>query len=232
MRVAPSGVEVGVLSAGSIGEAVAEAGAAAPACAAADGESEAAAAAAASGEETGAGTTTTKETLALAAAGQVDLGLIYAPADESAVHSIPLFDAEVVCVVRRDNPLAQRKSVSPEDLLGHSVITNVRNQPLHDLVGQAFGEHGLDRQVMIGTNNTVTACALVRSGGGVAIVEPMGVPELFPELILLPMSPPIALAPRLVHSRMTQPSRVARRFLRALNDVLEIERNKQAEFLG
>ncbi|WP_332719887.1 LysR family transcriptional regulator [Pelagibacterium mangrovi] len=167
-------------------------------------------------------TTTTKETLALAATNQVDLGLIYAPAEESAVHSIPLFDAEVVCVVRRDNPLVSQKSIAPLDLVGHSVITNVRNQPLHDLVDRAFGEEGLNRQVMIGTNNTVTACALVRSGGGVAIVEPMGVAELFPELVLLPISPSIVLTPRIVHSRTVRPSRVARRFLRTLNEVLGI----------
>lgn len=165
-------------------------------------------------------TTTTKDTVTLAAANQVDMGLIYAPADESSVHSIPLFEAQVVCVVRRDNPLASRKSVTPLDLAGHSVITNVRNQPLHDLVGGAFGEEGLNRQVMIGTNNTVTACALVRSGGGVAVVEPMGLAELFPELVLLPISPSIVLTPRVVHSRTVPLSRVARRFLLTLNEVL------------
>lgn len=164
-------------------------------------------------------TTTTKETLTLAAANQVDLGLIYAPADERAVRIIPLFETEVVCVMMPDNPLSHLQHISPDDLNGHTVITNVRNQPLHDLVGQAFGAAGLDHRVMIGTNNTITACALVRSGGGVAIVEPMGIRELFPHLVLRPLTPRVALTSRLVHSRTVPLSRIASRFASVIMDV-------------
>ena len=164
-------------------------------------------------------TTTTKETLTLAAANQVDLGLIYAPADEQAVRVISLFETEVVCVMMPDNPLSRAQHISPDDLNGHSVITNVRNQPLHDLVGRAFGAAGLDHRVMIGTNNTITACALVRSGGGVAIVEPMGIRELFPDLVLRPLIPRVALTPRLVHSRTLPLSLIARRFASLIMEV-------------
>ncbi|HEX2726804.1 MAG TPA: LysR substrate-binding domain-containing protein [Beijerinckiaceae bacterium] len=162
--------------------------------------------------------TTTKEIIDLAASAQVDVGLIYAPADHSAVAVTPLFETELVCVMSSDHPLADKPVIRPADLDQHAIIANVRNEPLHELLGAAFKEADLDNKVMIGTNSTITACSLVQTGSGIAIVEPMGIRELFPRTVLRPFRPRIAITPRAINSRQVPLSRIGRAFLGMLQE--------------
>src|SRR5262245_62930768 len=78
----------------------------------------------------------------------------------------------------------------------------------------------IDRYVMIGTNNTITACSLVRAGAGVALVEPMSVRELFPGLLERPFRPRIVIHPRILYSRQTPLSRMGQAFLDILTNVI------------
>lgn len=164
--------------------------------------------------------TRTKEVMELAASGQIDLGLIYAPAEHPAVTVHPLFETQLVCVMAPDHPLARKDTIQPEDLHREPIITNVRNESIHDLLGAAFGRIDLDRQVMIGTNSTITACALVMKGIGVAIVEPMGVREIFPTVVQKPFFPAVSVTPRVVQARHVAPSRIARAFLEVVKEAV------------
>jgi DNA-binding transcriptional LysR family regulator len=165
---------------------------------------------------------TTRQVLDLVSSRQADLGLIYAPADHSGFEVAPLFETELVCVMAEDHPLAQKEEVRPADLIETPIITNVRNEPIHELLRTAFGSIDLDRLVMIGTNNTVTACSLVQAGGGVAIVEPMSVRELFPNTVQIPFRPRICVTPRAVYSRQVPLSRMARTFLDTVRDLAAV----------
>jgi DNA-binding transcriptional LysR family regulator len=162
--------------------------------------------------------TKTKEVLELAANGQIDLGLIYTPGEHAAVRAIPLFETALVCIMPPDHPLAAKTSIRPQDLKDQAIITNVRNDPIHDLLGAAFGKMDLDRQVLIGTNSTITTCALVLTGSGVGIVEPMGVREVFPQIVLREFRPRVAIHPRVVHSRHVTMSRLCHSFVEILLD--------------
>lgn len=164
--------------------------------------------------------TRTKEVMELAASGQIDLGLIYAPAEHPAVTVHPLFETQLVCVMAPDHPLARKDTIQPEDLHREPIITNVRNESIHDLLGAAFGRIDLDRQVMIGTNSTITACALVMKGIGVAIVEPMGVREIFPTVVQKPFFPAVSVTPRVIQARHVAPSRIARAFLEVVKEAV------------
>ncbi|SFZ85952.1 DNA-binding transcriptional regulator, LysR family [Devosia enhydra] len=163
--------------------------------------------------------TTTKQAMELAASGQIDLALVYAPGEHEGLDVIPLFSTEVVCVMPPGHALAQRPELSADELRDVPIITNVRNQPLHDLIDLAFQGVDLDRSVMIGTNSTITACALVRSGAGIAVVEPMGVAEIFPDLVMRPLHPRVVLMPRAMHARRRPLSRVCQQFLKVLQSV-------------
>jgi DNA-binding transcriptional LysR family regulator len=160
--------------------------------------------------------TTTRETMELAANGQVDLGLIYAPGEHEGLDVVPLFESEVVCVLPPGHRLAACSDVHASDLKADTIITNVRNQHLHELIDFAFRGADLDRSLMIGTNSTITACAMVRAGCGIAVVEPLGIKELFPDLALRPLSPQVRLTPRVVQAKDKMASRVSARFLEIL----------------
>jgi DNA-binding transcriptional LysR family regulator len=123
-------------------------------------------------------------------------------------------------VMAPDHPLATKTAIEPDDLYKEPIITNVRNEPIHDLLGAAFGKIDLDRQVMIGTNSTITACALVMKGSGVAIVEPMGVREIFPMAVQKPFLPAVSITPRVVQARHVAPSRIARAFLNTIKETV------------
>jgi DNA-binding transcriptional LysR family regulator len=164
--------------------------------------------------------TTTKEVMELAANGQVDIGLVYAPAEHPAVSTVPLFHSELVCVMAVDHPLAQRQVVRSSDLKDQPIITNVRNEPLHELLGSVFGGADLAPQVMIGTNSTITACSLVQAGCGIAIVEPMGIADLFPKTVQRRLQPPVPITPRAVHSSRTPLSRIGSNFLSVLREII------------
>lgn len=163
-------------------------------------------------------TTTTGETLELAATGQIDIGIIYTPGNHPGVEVLPLYETEIVCVMRRDHPLAGLSVIRPSDLAGQAIVTNVRNEPMHDLIETAFSRGDLDRRVMVGTNNTVTACSLVQAGSGVALVEPMGIAELFPNMVQRRFRPRVAITPRTVQPRGLPMSRTAAAYLEILKE--------------
>lgn len=163
--------------------------------------------------------TKTKEILDLAGSGRIDLGVIFTPGDHAGVTTIPLFETSLVCVMAPGHPLAAREEICPSDLAGEAIIANIQSAPIHELLGEAFATLDLDQKVMIGSNYTFSACALAMKGCGVAIVEPMGVSEVFPQAVQRPFSPGIRIVPRVVHGRHVALSRTACAFL----DVLQQE---------
>ncbi|TCR67153.1 LysR substrate-binding domain-containing protein [Bosea sp. BK604] len=160
----------------------------------------------------------TKEILDLASSGQIDLGVIFTPGDHAGAVTIPLFTTSLVCVMAPGHPLAERVEIRPGDLAEEAIITNIQSEPIHELLGEAFRTVDLDRQVMVGSNHTISACALAMKGCGIAIVEPMGVAEIFPQAVQRRFSPEVAVMPRIVHARHIALSRTARAFLAVLQE--------------
>jgi DNA-binding transcriptional LysR family regulator len=157
--------------------------------------------------------TTTRGVVDLAQTRQIDLGAIYTPANEAGLAVEPLFTTALVCVLWPEHPLAARTSIAPRDLQAHPLILNVRNDPMLALLEAAFQPLELRRHVMIGTNQTATACALAEAGAGVAIVEPISIDKLYPGLVQRPFRPRVAVTPRLVFSELQPLSHLSRHFV-------------------
>lgn len=147
---------------------------------------------------------------------QVDLALVYTGEDTPLVRSQTLFESDLVCVMPANHPLASKLSVTTAELADHTLIANVRNDRLSELLDHAFQRGGIGREVMISVNHTNAACALVREGAGVALVEAWAVEAFFPDLVRKPLCPRIPLAPRLVWSALVPLSGVAQEFAEEL----------------
>jgi DNA-binding transcriptional LysR family regulator len=106
------------------------------------------------------------------AQGGVDFGLVLTPIAESDVKLVPLCRGELVCVVHPDNPLAQRTMVRPQDLAPHPLISFSRGLPLGRLVEESFRAAGVPRRIALEVNQSSVALALVRTGAGVAVIDP------------------------------------------------------------
>jgi DNA-binding transcriptional LysR family regulator len=160
--------------------------------------------------------TTTRDVIDLAQTRQIDLGFIYAPANEAGLTVVPLFTVPLVCVLSPAHELAARSSLGPRELKTQPLIINVRNDPIVALLETAFQPLDLRRMTVIGTNQTAAACALADAGAGIAIVEPLSVARLFPSLAQRPFRPRIAVTVRQVSSELHPLSHRARQFSQEL----------------
>jgi DNA-binding transcriptional LysR family regulator len=93
---------------------------------------------------------------------------------------------------------------------------------LYGLLGGMMSPSSLERSVTISSNSTITACSLVQAGCGVALVEPMGVADLFPETVQRPLTPRAPIYPRAIYRASEPLSRIAEGFLKTLQHEIEI----------
>ena len=103
---------------------------------------------------------------------RVDFGLVLTPLGEPEAKLVPLCTGALVCVVPPGHPLAGRARVSPADLAPYPLISFSRNLPLGHLVETAFRRAGEVRRIGLEVNQSSVACALVREGVGVAVIDP------------------------------------------------------------
>jgi DNA-binding transcriptional LysR family regulator len=104
--------------------------------------------------------------------GGVDFGLVLTPIAKPDAGLVPLCRGELVCVVHRDNPLAERTMVEPQDLASYPLISFSRSLPLGALVEESFRLSGVPRRIALEVNQSSVALALVRAGIGVAVIDP------------------------------------------------------------
>jgi DNA-binding transcriptional LysR family regulator len=162
---------------------------------------------------------TTLEIIRLVGDNQIDFGLIHVPTETPTLNVRRLFEAEMVCVMPEGHPLASRKFVGPADVSRYSLIANTAST-IAARIDEAFRACGVEPDVAVSTNNTMTAYAIVAAGGGVAIVDPWVRHDLFPGLTRRSFRPRIAMTVRVIRSRTASPSRLVLRFLDVLDEVV------------
>ncbi|MEO8848273.1 MAG: LysR substrate-binding domain-containing protein [Casimicrobiaceae bacterium] len=162
---------------------------------------------------------TTREIIRLAGENQIDFGLIHAPTETPSLAVRRLFEAEMVCVMPDDHPLASKQVVGPADVSRYPLIANTTST-IASRTDEAFRACGLEPNVAISANNTMSVYAIVAAGGGVAIVDPWIRHDLYPRLARRPFRPRIGMTVRIVQSRAKPPSRLVLRFLDVLDEVI------------
>jgi DNA-binding transcriptional LysR family regulator len=103
---------------------------------------------------------------------RVDFGLVLTPLGEPEARLVPLCTGALIVVVPQGHVLAGRDSVTPADLAPYPLISFSRNLPLGHLVETAFRNAGVPRRIGLEVNQSSVACALVREGVGVAVIDP------------------------------------------------------------
>ncbi len=121
-------------------------------------------------------------------------------------------------LVRRDNPLAAKAAVMPEDLLGQPLISSRQGVKV-GVLGQWLGDLADEMDVRATYNLPLNAKFLVRQGVGSAFTY-RGLFEAneLSDLAFVPLSPPLESTQGLVW-RKTLPTRQAQAFLDTLKDL-------------
>lgn len=152
---------------------------------------------------------------------QVDLGIVYAPAEDTGTTVEELGAAEVVCVLPRHHPLAALKTIAPQHVHAMPLISINRASAVGALIDDAFRRHGVNRQSIVEVSHSFIAYSLVDAGVGIAVVDPfMAGSKYFPQLTVRPFRPRISINPRVLYSQALPLSQLNRTFIDHLRRVV------------
>ncbi|MBD9417862.1 LysR family transcriptional regulator [Achromobacter sp. ACM04] len=150
---------------------------------------------------------------------KAELAVSVLPIDHPNLVVEPLATGEMVCILPQGHPLAARRAVSLAELAGCRLILYNRNIPFGQLVAAAFQRAGVSWNPAVEIVRAELACALVRVGAGVAIVDEFSVGQQgWPGVVTRPLRESIPLSLSLVRSRFERPSRQVQRFVRLIKE--------------
>ncbi len=153
--------------------------------------------------------------------GVAELGFVMGLGDEHpTLDSETFFEGRMVCVMRREHPLARKAAITPADLSCESFIALERGTKMGTLVRQAFAKAVEPFGFSVEVRYCNTACVLAESGVGVAIVDPLSpLCGNHPDLLVRPFEPATPVTASVVRSRKRPLSRPAEAFLREVRVV-------------
>lgn len=147
----------------------------------------------------------------------VDFGLVLTPLGQPEARLVPLCTGTLICVVPIGHKLATLPAVSPADLEPYPLISFSRSLPLGHLVESAFQRAGMARRIGLEVNQSSLACALVRAGAGVAVIDPfMLIDNRSQGVVALKLLPATIVTAQALVPRETKLSRSASLLLSAI----------------
>ena len=142
---------------------------------------------------------------------EVDMGIVYAPVADGGVEFEDLVTTELACVVPKKHPLARKRLVSAEDLVGHPVISLGPTTRIGILIEAECRKAGVSvPDVCIEASSSLAACLMVSEGAGVGLVDrTTSLSGKFGDLAFKSFSPRIRLEVQLIYTRGRPRSRAA-----------------------
>ena len=120
---------------------------------------------------------------------RVDVGFAVLPDDR--FDTVPLVEDQLVALVQRDHPLAAKRAVTLEELVGLPFI--MPEQGCSALVEPLFANAGLAPHVRYRMSQMVTVLGLVDNGDGVTVMPELALPhamaETHPRIVARPLRP-------------------------------------------
>ncbi|AUT45434.1 LysR substrate-binding domain-containing protein [Achromobacter sp. AONIH1] len=150
---------------------------------------------------------------------KAELAISVLPVDHPNLVVEPLATGEMVCILPEGHPLAAQPRVSLAQLAACRLVLYSRNIPFGQLVAAAFQRAGVSWSAAVDIMRAEVACALVRAGAGVAIVDQFSVGgQGWPGVVARPLRESIPLSLSLARSRFERPSRQVQRFVRLIRE--------------
>ncbi|MET0209163.1 MAG: LysR substrate-binding domain-containing protein, partial [Burkholderiaceae bacterium] len=103
--------------------------------------------------------------------GHADIGISMLPPQHPSLETREIGLGSMLCIVPRFSPLAELRSVRPQDLLGQTLIGYGADTPLGLTVASFFDTIPQALPPAIEVRSALTACAMVREGAGVALID-------------------------------------------------------------
>lgn len=163
----------------------------------------------------------TKDVIEQATRNEVDIAIIDVAPRDPELKAERICEAEVVCVLRRDHPLAGRPALYAPDLIEEQVITFSEATTLGRAVRDIFRERFPRFQIASTVNQSTVACAMAERGIGVALIDPFPVLSgLYRNLTVCRLLPAIPIQPVMVRRRDRPQSQITLAFEAALRQAM------------
>lgn len=145
---------------------------------------------------------------------QVDIGIVYAPAEDVGATAEEICSAEVICVMPRTHRLASEAFIEPAMLADEPLISVNRASAIGALIDDAFRRNGLRRHSIVEVSHSFIAHGLVEAGAGIAVVDPfVDAEKYFPSVAIKQFRPRIEINPRVLYPSSHPLSQLNRAFI-------------------
>jgi DNA-binding transcriptional LysR family regulator len=153
---------------------------------------------------------------------RADIGLVLVPPRDTMVESRDLGAVDLVCVLPAGHALSALPALNIAQLADSPLISFNGSRPIGALVESAFAQAGHKRTIDIEVAHSATACALVRAGLGIAILDRFALmDDQFPSLETRPLVPGLQVIARLLQPRDRPLSRLTEMFVADLDVVVQ-----------
>ncbi|MFA7432157.1 MAG: LysR family transcriptional regulator [Gemmobacter sp.] len=148
------------------------------------------------------------------AEGRADIAITDTQPNHAGVRVEPFHETRIVCLMRRDHPLAGRETITPADLDGQDFVAQTRRHSARAASDRALDEGGARPRITIETATVVSAAELVAEGLGLALINPFPVAlRLDPVLVTRPFVPTITLRTSFLTPAGVRPSATVLAFM-------------------
>ncbi|EHM01724.1 LysR substrate binding domain protein [Acetobacteraceae bacterium AT-5844] len=162
---------------------------------------------------------TALEAANLVADHRADLAVILGHSADLRVETERLGASPIGCVLPPRHPLARQRRLSLVDLADQPVISLSPQQPVGAMLRQAMAQEPRMGQVVVEVSQSSIACALVRAGAGVAVLDGFGLHEARAQgLVARPLRPALPLEVCLLRPRHHAQSGPAANFTALLRE--------------
>jgi DNA-binding transcriptional LysR family regulator len=169
----------------------------------------------------------TSQVAELVAQSQADFGLVHEPTDNPYIDGQNVCQAEAVCFLPRNHPLAGKRTLGPRDLLGTPLLCYRDDTAIGRMVRKAIADAGLRREIDIVINQSEQALDLVAAGAGISIMEPfLFVARPRRDVVGVPFRPAIPFKLRIIRARERPRSRAAGQLERAVRQEIATRTHK------
>ncbi|MFC5087183.1 LysR family transcriptional regulator [Microvirga arabica] len=153
------------------------------------------------------------------ASGQADFGYADSPLDRAGLE-IETIPVAAVAVMRKDHPLARRRSIKPADLRGERFVGIGPGTFFRSRIDMTLAD--IPRTISLETPLSHIACLLVAEGGGISLVDPYSAAEFLDKgIVAKPFTPFIDSGFVSLRSRQHSTSALAVTFVREFREYVD-----------
>lgn len=147
-------------------------------------------------------------------ANQCEIGFVAYPVDHRGLTHVPILTADALCAMPVGHRLAEKSELAPEDLRGEAFISLGHDVPSGRSTDRLFDEAGVERHIVLETRTAAIACAFIKEGMGLSILDPFTVAALLDErMVARPFRPRITFQFSALIRSDRPLARIASRFL-------------------